>query len=129
MIQRCTNPNLKKFAIYGGRGIRVCDQWASFANFLADMGEPSPGMTLDRINPNGNYEPENCRWATQREQQNNRTNNRCIEWQGQNLTAHEWARRTGINYKTIQRRLERGWSTGEALTLPASYMRRDRRPS
>lgn len=69
MIQRCTNPKRDSFPIYGGRGIRVCDRWRTFAHFLFDMGErPSPKHTLDRINPDGHYEPGNCRWATPKEQ-------------------------------------------------------------
>lgn len=72
MVERCTNPNHIAFKNYGGRGILVCERWALFDNFLADMGERPAGTSIDRINVDGNYEPSNCRWATNVEQQNNK---------------------------------------------------------
>lgn len=73
MIARCTNPKMQNWKWYGGRGITVCDRWRhSFKNFLADMGEKPPGLSIDRIDVNGNYEPSNCRWATSSEQFRNR---------------------------------------------------------
>ena len=72
MRQRCNNPRDSSFKYYGGRGIRVCERWNDFRNFLADMGPRPPGLTLDRINNDGDYEPSNCRWATVKEQMNNK---------------------------------------------------------
>jgi hypothetical protein len=71
MRQRCLNPNNPKYKYYGGRGITISERWNIFANFLEDMGYPPTGMTLDRINPDGNYEPDNCRWATRKQQARN----------------------------------------------------------
>lgn len=72
MRYRCLYPLHPRYSDYGGRGITVCERWAQFSNFLADMGERPDGMTLDRIDPNGNYEPSNCRWATKLQQRWNR---------------------------------------------------------
>jgi hypothetical protein len=78
MIARCCNPNHEHYASYGGRGIVVCDRWRDFENFLSDMGERLIGTTLDRIDNDGNYEPGNCRWATAKQQRNNRRKRRVV---------------------------------------------------
>jgi len=118
MIQRCTNPARDAFAGYGGRGVKVCPRWReSFQAFYDDMGpRPGPGYSLDRIDFNGNYEPDNCRWATAAEQANNKSNNRRLAFNGQNLTVAQWAKRLGIPQETLYARLNRGWPIERILT-------------
>ena len=117
MIQRCTNPNNPKYYIYGGRGITVCESWRNFINFYNDMGDCPENYTLDRIDTNGNYEPSNCRWATQYTQQNNRSNNLKLTFCGETLSVTEWARRLGTSHKTITYRLNNGWPVDKALSV------------
>lgn len=110
MIRRCEDPKNKSFAIYGGRGIRVCRRWReSFETFLADMGDkPSPAHSLERIRTSGDYTPENCTWATKTEQANNRRSNRLLTAAGQTATLAEWARMLGCNRSAIHYRIKRG---------------------
>jgi hypothetical protein len=119
MRYRCNCPTNKNFAYYGGRGIRVCKRWDSFAAFLADMGRRPPGMTLDRLDNDGDYKPSNCRWATRKEQSSNRRN--CILVGG--LTLREYTRREGIPYLTVYTRLkDYGWPLERAL-MPGRFNR------
>jgi len=121
MIQRCTNKNQRSYKDYGGRGITVCERWLKFKNFYADMGErPSKEHSIDRIDVNGNYEPGNCRWATQAEQHANKTNNARWEFRGQVKCAFEWAAELGISIRTIRSRLRYGWTLEQALATPTS---------
>lgn len=102
MITRCTNENTPNYARYGAKGISVCDRWLMFENFLADMGERPDNKTLDRFpDSNGNYEPGNCRWATLKQQCENRRSTRWIEHDGTRLSVSEWAKRLGINTATL----------------------------
>jgi hypothetical protein len=106
MIKRCTNPKTRSFDRYGGRGIKVCERWKKFENFLADMGErPKKGLSLDRINNDGHYEPGNCRWATLKEQA--RTSCRVLEFAGQSKTVAEWAVEFGISSSALSHRFAR----------------------
>lgn len=116
MIARCTNPSTDSYYLYGGRGICVCDRWLVFSQFLDDMGDiPSKGMSIDRIDSNGHYQPDNCRWATSYEQSNNRRNNHRITAHGETLTITQWAARSGIHPCTIYRRLKRGLTEEDAI--------------
>jgi hypothetical protein len=116
MKSRCNNPNASGFHKYGAKGIKVCDRWDTFENFLADMGEPpSSAHTLDRIDPKGYYTPNNCRWATQKEQQNNRSNNHLITHQGTTKTLMQWSECLGVPHKTLHYRLK-NWTLEKALT-------------
>ncbi len=128
--QRCNAPTHKNYPDYGGRGIKMCQGWDSFENFLADMGERPAGLTIDRIGNDGHYScghcqeclkngwAANCRWATRRDQQRNRRDNRYVEYHGERMLLVEAAERFGINYSTIRYRLARGWSVEDALDTP-----------
>lgn len=120
MRRRCESPTDTAFKNYGARGIRVCQRWHSFENFAADMGPMPDGMTLDRIDVNGNYEPGNCRWATYREQARNTRVTRYITHGDQTLSLAGWAENVGIGSSTIAYRLNRGWPIDRALYHPIS---------
>lgn len=127
MRGRCNSKSNRAFACYGGRGIRVCARWDCYEMFLEDMGRrPSSGHSLDRIDVNGNYCPNNCRWATMGQQQNNRTNNRTLSLRGETRTLMEWSGLLGLKRQTIQSRLMRGWSVERALTAPLRALRKPR---
>lgn len=116
MKTRCYNPKQPGYANYGGRGITVCEQWRdSFDTFLADMGRCPPGYSLDRKDNDHGYEPENCRWAAKQDQVANRRNTRHLTLNGDTLTLAEWARRLGVPYERLKRRLQRGWPIDRVL--------------
>lgn len=109
MRERCTNTNNKTYKNYGSRGITVCERWQVYENFLADMGErPSKEHSLDRIDNDGNYCPENCRWATKKQQANNTRSNRFLTLDGITLTMAQWGDKTGIGGDLIYNRLKKG---------------------
>lgn len=126
MRQRCANPKAAGYAYYGGRGVRVCERWAVFENFLSDMGrKPSEEHSLDRINPNGNYEPGNCRWTTIEVQAGNKRNSRRIFVEGEEKTASAWARDLTASDGAVRARIRMGWSPEAAATRPVQKKRRD----
>lgn len=119
--RRCLMPNEPAYPRYGGRGIIICDRWLeSYEHFLADMGRrPSEDHSIDRFpDKNGNYEPGNCRWATEEQQQNNRNNNLLLTFNGKTMTARQWSRAIGIKAGTIQWRKSKGWSDERTLLQP-----------
>lgn len=116
MRTRCLNKNSDKYANYGGRGIGICAEWNSFEAFLSDMGERPDGCTIDRKDNDLGYSPENCRWATSREQANNKRINVILECSGRSQTVAEWAREKGIGYQTLRKRLDIGWSVDRSIT-------------
>lgn len=119
MKDRCYNPSNRSFPDYGSRGITVCDRWKrSFVNFLEDMRECPPGLTLERIDNNKGYSKTNCRWATRAEQAVNKRNNRWILFRGELLCVSGWAKRLGIDHRAIHSRLRNNWSIEQALTTP-----------
>lgn len=121
MRQRCNDSNHHKFKDYGARGIMVCKRWDNFRNFYEDMGpRPSPQYSIERKNNNGDYTPENCRWATRLEQANNKRSNRLIQFNSQTKTVTAWAQRLGINESTLRERLSK-WTIRRALTSKAIY--------
>lgn len=119
MKERCCNPENPSFHYYGGRGIKICDRWLeSFQNFIDDMGSKPPGMSIERIDVNGNYEPSNCKWATRYEQSNNRRNNIRVEIGGVTKNLTQWCVELGLNKGAIHGRLAKGWPPLEALQTP-----------
>lgn len=117
MLDRC-----KSHPRYAGRGIEVCERWQTYQYFLEDMGRaPTPQHSIDRIDNNGNYKPGNCRWATDKEQSNNRRTNRRLTWNGTTRTVAEWADEVGMNADTLKHRIRKGWPIERALTEPVGH--------
>lgn len=108
MRDRCTNKNAKVFKYYGGRGIAVCDRWKKFENFYADMGEKPKNRSIDRIDNDGDYTPENCRWATRAQQANNTCRTIHIFFNGKTQTMVEWANEMNITRNALYERYRRG---------------------
>ena len=114
MRERCMNPNAHGYSLYGARGIKICSRWDRFESFLVDMGERPDGFTIDRIDTDGNYEPGNCRWASWKQQNNNKRNNRRFNGK----TAAEIADELGTNYVTTRKRLIRAEQAANVMVRP-----------
>src|ERR1035438_6160644 len=125
MRSRCLQPTNKAWYRYGGRGIKICERWMKFDNFLSDMGPKPNGMTLDRFpDNNGDYKPENCRWATYKEQNNNRRDNQLLTVGSMTLSFGAWAVCIGMNGSTLSGRLKHGWSISRAFNTPVKIKRK-----
>jgi hypothetical protein len=121
MRHRCSNNANANYSLYGGRGIRVCSEWdAGFNAFIADMGPRPDGMTLERIDVNSGYFPENCIWADRKAQANNRTNNRVLSIRGRTKTVALWAMETRVAEAAIRTRLAKGWAAEAAVFTPSA---------
>ena len=127
--ERCENPNAVRFARYGGRGIKLCRRWQDFRNFLADMAPTyEDGLTIDRIDNDGDYEPSNCQWATAKDQSRNRSNTVFVMWKGEERKLAELAEEFGLTPATVRNRIAlHGWSVEKALLTPVRKGR-PRRP-
>jgi hypothetical protein len=116
--RRVNNPNDDHYHRYGGRGITMCDEWlTSFESFISDMGEPPEGMSIDRIDNDGHYEPDNCRWATSAQQSRNNSRNVWLSANGVTKCLTDWAKELGCSPYTIQKRIRRGWLEADAVTI------------
>jgi hypothetical protein len=117
MINRCYNSKDSFYYCYGGRGIKVCDQWLKFEGFYEDMGECPTGLSIDRIDNNDNYYKENCRWATNKEQSRNKRNNRIIKFNNKTQCLQGWAEEIGVSEPVLCQRLKK-WTIEDAVTMP-----------
>lgn len=115
MVDRCRNSNNVSYKLYGARGITYCPEWNEFINFYNDMGD-SNGLSLDRIDSNGNYCKQNCRWVTMKVQQNNRRNNNLITYKNKTKSVAQWAEELNINYQTLRYRHKQNWPVERMLT-------------
>lgn len=125
MKRRCNDPKIPNYKSYGGRGITVCDEWLDFAKFKEwaistgyDENAPFGQCTIERIDVNGNYEPDNCTWKNMKEQGNNRRTNKLLTYNGKTQSISEWTDEMGYARHIIKNRLRRGWSVERAITTP-----------
>ena len=125
MKRRCDDPNINDYYRYGGRGVTYCSEWEDFNLFYnwSILNDYKEGLTLDRINNDGNYEPNNCQWVDWLTQQNKRSNNVFINYNGCTLTAAQWSRKLGISKEVIYYRLKHGWTIDKVLNTPSRQIR------
>lgn len=131
MKQRCYNSKDSRYPRYGGRGIMVCDEWRYNSQAFVDWSMShgyADDLTIDRIDNDRNYCPENCRWATHKEQQNNRSNNVLITYNGETMDIKQWSEKLGRNYQTLFNRINIGWPVEKAFTEPVDTSLRNRYP-
>ncbi len=129
MIYRCENPNNRAYKYYGQRGIKVCDEWHDFLTFKkwVDSTKPDGDYTIDRIDNNKGYSPDNCRWATKKEQSNNRRSNREFKYNGETHNLMEWSEILGFNYKRVHNRIYKlGWEFEKAVETPPDIKKRNK---
>lgn len=121
MIYRCTNPNSRVYSKYGGRGITVCSEWLSFTSFMdwSLRNGYAPRLTIERIDNDKGCSPDNCKWATYKEQENNKSSNHIVTYLGEAHTVMWWSEHTGINFSTLRQRIsDRNWSVERSLLTP-----------
>lgn len=133
MIQRTCNPNCPMYTRYGGAGISVCETWQTFEGFVADMGEAPNNLTLDRVDNNKGYSPDNCRWTTYAEQNRNKSNTKLLTLNGKTQVAADWIAELGLTDAQVYKRIKRGWSDEEVLLgrpsrLPNATLTQPSRP-
>lgn len=127
MMRRCFDPKTRSYRNYGARGITVCERWQDPLLFAEDMGPRPQGLTLERINNDGNYEPGNCKWATWEEQANNRRGNRRESFNGISLTVAQWSRQIGRPYAQVRYLLDHGWTIQKIMECAGPQQEQRRR--
>lgn len=121
MIERCTDPSSERYKDYGGRGIKICDEWLYSYDAFVDWAKENgykEGLSIDRINNDGNYEPANCRWITKREQNRNKRTNVMVTYRGETKPLVVWCEELGLKYDPIHNRITQGWDVESAFNTP-----------
>lgn len=127
MFHRCYNKSYDAYDRYGGAGVTVCERWFYLQNFLDDMGDSAIGMTVDRISPYGNYELDNCRWATRAEQNRNKKKHHFLSYNGERKLLVDWARTLNIPQGTLYNRVRAGWKEKDIISTPINTGKRNKK--